>query len=251
MQPTNCAKLLENNNYVSSRISPSVYDDQYLHLADLRLALDSVVTSEQIRMLDYGCGGSPYRSLFPNTHYHRADFTEVANLDFKIGEDSLLRDVPDSEYDKVLSTQVLEHVKNPQDYLREAARILRPNGELIISTHGCFRDHGCPYDYYRWTADGLGLELNRAGFKVEKICKMTTNARAVFFLGEHYLAGVFGSRFSQPGFAWWVFREMFWRNRAKRNRWADIKLAGNRVIDASIGGHEIYIGLMAIARKAI
>jgi SAM-dependent methyltransferase len=243
--------LLENQVYVDSRLKPTFDDNQYLHLSDLRLALDKVVSSEQIRILDYGCGGSPYRSLFPNASYHRADFTEVADLDFKIGEDSLLRDVPAETYDKVLSTQVLEHVLHPQNYLCEAWRVLRPGGELILTTHGSFRDHGCPYDFYRWTADGLQIELKRAGFDTKSIYKLTTNTRAVFFLGEHYLSGVYDSRLSKAGFAWWVFRELFWKHRIQRNRWADHHLAGNRVVDANQDGHEIYIALISVSEKVV
>lgn len=243
------AQMLEAESYTLSRINPSPEDGLYLHLSDLRQALDRVATSEEIRMLDYGCGGCPYRGLFPNALYHRADFTEVAGLDFKIGEDSLLGGVEDAYYDRVLSTQVLEHVQNPQRYLGEAHRILRRGGDFVVTTHGCFHDHGCPHDYYRWTADGLRLALEREGFLIESLCKLTTNARAVISLGEHYLGGIFGSRLSKPGFAWWIFRELFWKNRVGRNRWLDERMAANRVVDAQVPGHEIYIGLMAVARK--
>ncbi|MDP6558361.1 MAG: class I SAM-dependent methyltransferase [Pirellulaceae bacterium] len=43
--------------------------------------------------------------------------------------------LPDEHYDCVFMDQVLEHPKNPQDYLREVHRVLRPGGVLFI---------GCP-----------------------------------------------------------------------------------------------------------
>lgn len=43
--------------------------------------------------------------------------------------------LPASSYDCIFLDQVLEHPKNPQDYLREINRLLRPNGVVFI---------GCP-----------------------------------------------------------------------------------------------------------
>ena len=36
-------------------------------------------------MLDYGCGGSPYRSLFATDTYHRADLEGSENVDACFG----------------------------------------------------------------------------------------------------------------------------------------------------------------------
>ena len=45
--------------------------------------------------------------------------------------------------------------------------LLKPGGFLVLTTHGLFGDHGCPYDFQRWTADGLRLLLERAGFQIK------------------------------------------------------------------------------------
>lgn len=44
--------------------------------------------------------------------------------------------------------------------------VLKPGGSLILSTHGIWRYPPDPGDYWRWTIDGLRLEISRAGFDV-------------------------------------------------------------------------------------
>jgi SAM-dependent methyltransferase len=106
-----------------------------------------------IAILDYGSGGSPYRSLFPNATYHRADHVDGVHLDFRTDANGRLPEVASQAYDMVLSTQVLEHVSSPRSYIDEAFRVLRPGGMPLLSTHGAYPDHGCPCDFWRW-ADG-------------------------------------------------------------------------------------------------
>src|SRR5262249_3062892 len=107
-------------------------------------------------------------------------------LDFEYGPDARLP--PNAhDYDCVLSTQVLEHVQDPETYLQECCRVLRPGGHLLLTTHGIYEDHGCPYDYWRWTADGLKCILQGAGLEVQSAKKLTTGPRCVVFLAERNL----------------------------------------------------------------
>ena len=55
--------------------------------------------------------------------------------DLRIRDDGTL-DCADGEYDLVASFQVLEHVWDLDAYLGEARRALRPEGWLLLSTHG-------------------------------------------------------------------------------------------------------------------
>jgi SAM-dependent methyltransferase len=240
---------LDCDDYIRSRLSPHPSDELYLHLADLYEGLKKHSSEQKIKVLDYGCGGSPYRSLFPNSVYHRADYIEIEGLDFKISEDAKLSDVPDDSYDIVLSTQVLEHVRRPENYLLEAKRILKPDGKLILTTHGVFYDHACPYDFRRWTADGLSLILDDAGFSKREICKLTTNSRAIFFLAENTFSGLVESRKTKIGIAIWLFREWFWSNRELRNRFCDKFFSNSMVVSSATPGHPLYIALLAVASK--
>jgi ubiquinone/menaquinone biosynthesis C-methylase UbiE len=118
-------------------------------------------------VLDYGCGDTPYRKLF-ETKFERYVGCDVAgseNADAVLGSRGEIP-VDSNSIDCVLSTQVLEHVDDPQCYLREAHRVLNGAGTLILSTHGVWPYHPHPTDYWRWTRTGLCHELQRAGFAV-------------------------------------------------------------------------------------
>jgi SAM-dependent methyltransferase len=74
--------------------------------------------------------------------------------------------IEDRTFDAVLSTQVLEHVEDPDLYLRECFRVLRPGGRMLLSTHGTFIYHPDPDDYWRWTCAGLQRAVRRVGFEI-------------------------------------------------------------------------------------
>jgi SAM-dependent methyltransferase len=151
------------DSYEEERINPEPNQRWYLILSDLKRALDAFATNEALKILDFGCGGSPYRSLFPNSDYKRADVKQYPGVDFLIDDNGRI-DVPDNRFDLVWSTQVAEHVHHPEAYFAEMYRLLKPGGRLVVSTHGSYEDHGCPHDYQRWTPWGLRRDLEKAGF---------------------------------------------------------------------------------------
>ena len=187
---------LASADYIRQRLEPKPGDPLYLHLSDLLLAIKDLIPRGVGPVLDFGCGGSPYRPLFGPRTYHRADLAgSGAALDFEYGVDSLLS-APSEDYACVLSSQVLEHVCSPLAYLAECRRVLRPGGQLFLSTHGLFEDHACPYDFWRWTVFGLQRMVEEAGFTIEKIKKLTTGPRAAVFLAER----VFGEHGQRANF---------------------------------------------------
>ena len=85
--------------------------------------------------------------------------------DISITPDGMLA-APDAEYDLLLSFQVLEHVRDLDRYFTEARRVLRPGGQMLLSTHGTWLYHPHPEDHRRWTREGLLAELAAHGFDV-------------------------------------------------------------------------------------
>ncbi len=240
--PQAVSESLGDAEYNRQRMAPQPKDTYYIHLSDVRLFLEPYATQSFGRLLDYGCGGSPYREMFKAEKYLRADYVDCGNLDCLIGADGKLS-LPEASCDAVLSTQVLEHVFSPGAYLAEAFRVLRPGGKLILTTHGIWEDHGCPYDFRRWTYDGLRRELEEAGFEVTRIAKLTTGTRAILFLFSQILGQVHDSRHRLSGLAFRLLRRSTFAMAESRHRWMDRQFPDNRAVFNGNGAHGIYLAL--------
>jgi SAM-dependent methyltransferase len=241
-------KELSDLEYLRCRLNPSVRDYHYLHLSDLLIGISDYTTEDLVKILDYGAGGSPYRSLFPNSAYSRADIVTTDETDFPIRSNGTIA-VKDGAFDMILSTQVLEHCESPSIYLNECFRLLRNGGHLLLTTHGTYQDHGCPYDFRRWTADGLVKDIESAGFVVESAKKLTANGRAVaFILLEH--SGLLCT--AQSGVWRFLARtayKVIQRLRPFLQKQADGLFPNYRVVDSSESGVHLYIALLVSARK--
>lgn len=158
--------MCENGN---TRLHPRRFSSRYWLLTLLREQLIAIVNQhltgrENIVIIDYGCGTMPYRPIFEEkaAKYIGIDLSPQSKQTPIFGIASL----PDCFADVVLSTQVLEHVESPQEYLDECRRILKHNGLLILSTHGYWMYHPNPRDLWRWTGDGLRMLLRNHALNV-------------------------------------------------------------------------------------
>ena len=158
------------------RLYPSIFGrmaTRYYYLRQLRRKIEEVIkkfvaaSPQKLILADYGCGNKPYEPLIKPyvEKYIGIDLPENKIADIHIlstGQISLA----DESLDVVLSTQVLEHVVDPIFYLKEANRVLKENGQLILSTHGYWMFHPDPTDFWRWTSTGLQKIVLETGFEI-------------------------------------------------------------------------------------
>lgn len=85
------------------------------------------------------------------------------NPDYACSADNI--PIKDGNFDMVILAEVLEHLENPIDVLKECKRILKTNGKIIITIPFLYPKHADPYDYQRWTDYKLENELKKLSFK--------------------------------------------------------------------------------------
>lgn len=61
--------------------------------------------------------------------------------------------------DLVLCTETLEHLRDPLRCIHESLRILKPGGTLLLSVPFLYPVHADPFDFQRFTGDGLRAML--------------------------------------------------------------------------------------------
>ena len=118
------------------------------------------------KLLDYGCGAKPYEIIITTyiKNYIGVDIGNNPKADYLIEPGQKLP-FNDKYFDIVLSSQVLEHVEESNQYLNECNRVLKNNGLLFLSTHGTWQYH-TTIDVQRWTSYGLRKLIGSYNFEI-------------------------------------------------------------------------------------
>jgi SAM-dependent methyltransferase len=92
---------------------------------------------DQMRVIDVGCGDGHFLSLIPHENktgleYHPAAIANARQRGLDVRATGL-GEIPDGSTDAITFFQVLEHVVDPLETLRQAVRVLRGSGFLLIS----------------------------------------------------------------------------------------------------------------------
>jgi SAM-dependent methyltransferase len=94
--------------------------------------------------------------------------------------------IPESAYDVVVCMDVIEHTLNPFDTIKEIRRILRHEGNLMISAPLNWRIHGPSPDCWRITEHGWNVLLR--DFDIVEIDILESPGRELFPLKYNVLA---------------------------------------------------------------
>lgn len=250
--PADLGDQIAEAGYLRIRQRPARRDGDYISLCDIQRVILAAAPEFRGDVYDYGCGGAPYAALFRGCRsYVKADVLPGPVVDRLLGPDGLTGEA-EAAFDWVFSTQVLEHVPEPGKYLRECLRILRPGGELLLTTHGFYPEHGCPYDYHRWTAEGFVREVRAAGFEVVRAGRLSTGVRGAVQMMHHCVWGL-----RPPGGGFWgvvlgaVRKGYGWIGVPVLNWLAD-RFPGQAEAPAEgVGVSALYIGVYVRARKPV
>lgn len=121
-------------------------------------------------VLDAGAGYQRYKPFFDESIYIAQEHPEAGKKNKNIKEYDILCDVKniplkDNSVDLILSTSSLEHLEYPDDFFKEAHRVLKPGGVLYINVPFVIQEHEVPFDFCRYTRYGLNNLFLHSGFK--------------------------------------------------------------------------------------
>jgi SAM-dependent methyltransferase len=181
----------------------------WLELRHLRAAVGSLATEARGRLLDVGVGERPWGALFEQrvTRYVGLEYPPVADhlspgvwraLERLRGIVDVFGDgarLPfrDGTFDTLLAVEVLEHVPDPSLCVAEFARVLEPGGRLLLTVPFTAARHQLPFDYARFTAEGVALLLERHGFQIERLSQRGNSASVVGTTLAHFLLRTFAA----------------------------------------------------------
>ena len=123
---------------------------------------------QQGRVLDLGCGISPYRELFTAAReYIRMDieFAHESTEDIVFFDGKTIP-ADDGAFDAVLCTEVLEHAADLDVLVSEIRRVMRPGAQAIVTIPFIWEEHGYPRDFRRFTLVGAKAFFETNGFAV-------------------------------------------------------------------------------------
>jgi SAM-dependent methyltransferase len=162
-------------------------------IQDLKKAISEFASG---KMLDIGCGNKPYEVLFEGliesytgcdmvqSHKNRVDvICPATDLRF-----------PDESFNTVFSTQVMEHVDDPGQMIKESSRVLKDKGLAIFSIPFCWELHEEPHDYFRFTKYGLTALFEKQQFDIVRIDANGGKWAAIFQMNLNMIYSSFGKR---------------------------------------------------------
>lgn len=113
------------------------------------------------RILDAGAGTQQYKKFCKHLHYVSQDFAQydgagdsaglqINNFDY--GKLDIISDIssipePNASFDAILCIEVLEHIPDPIQAIKEFSRLLKQNGYLVLTAPFCSLTHFSPYHF--------------------------------------------------------------------------------------------------------
>ncbi len=142
------------------------------------------------RLLDVGCGTKPYERFFHVDEYVGLDIESARSRASAAADqyyDGHQFPFGDAAFDAVLCNQVLEHVFNPDEFVGEIHRVLKPGGRMVLTVPFVWDEHEQPFDYARYSSFGLRALVEQHGFAIERQRKINANVSVIFQLINAYL----------------------------------------------------------------
>lgn len=168
-------RLVKDSRRGTFRLNRQLTYGGSLYIAELQRKAYVPLIQAHLRgtLLDVGCGPVPYYEVYreqvdavicvdyPGTVHGKAHLDLEVDLNLQPA-----LPFPDGHFDAVLATDMLPHMKRPDRFLAEVARLLKPGGKAIITSTFINWIGEFPYEYWHPTGPGLRAVAEEAGLQV-------------------------------------------------------------------------------------
>lgn len=176
---------------VPKEFKPTLTAPSYLLRKKLLYAIAKHCPLLKGKMLDFGCGSKPYKSLFTVDEYIGVDFNgdghSHANEQIDFFYDGKTLPFENDSFDSVFSTEVFEHVFNLTDIIPEIRRVMKPGALILITCPFAISEHEQPNDYARYTSFAMKDMFSKNNFEVVDYEKIGTDFETIMQLWIIYV----------------------------------------------------------------
>lgn len=185
-----------NRYYLQQRFFPnwlSLFINPFFFIrAELKKAVERFAVELNGNLLDYGCGSKPYQILFTKVDSYVGVDLENEGHDHSTEEIDFFYDgktlpFADETFDSLFSSEVLEHVPDIDQSLKEIRRVLKPRGRVLITVPFVWTEHELPFDFRRFTQGGIEKIMSDHGFEVLQSQKAGSFVGVIFQMIMMYL----------------------------------------------------------------
>lgn len=103
--------------------------------------------------------------------YASDHFSRYGSVEYRHGDAGNLDSIPDASIDVLVTFETIEHIRDYQGFLREARRVVKPDGRIIAGVPNLWADETGtdpnPYHYHVFDYPKLRSALEDNGFMVE------------------------------------------------------------------------------------
>jgi len=135
------------------------------------LTLDHVSGRKVLEVGSMDVNGSvrPYVESLKPLFYHAVDMQDGPGVDKVVNCERLTEEI-ETHWDIVISTEMLEHVRDWRTCFVQLVRTLRQNGLLLVTTRSPgFPRHEHPEDHWRYTMQNMRDIATRLSLKIKDL----------------------------------------------------------------------------------
>lgn len=133
----------------------------------------------EVGALDVNGNSRPIIEALGPREYVGVDITAGPGVDLVCDAGNVVECFGEGSFDGVISTEMLEHVRDWRAVVSNLKRIVRPGGIIMITTRSKgFNLHGYPYDFWRY--EPTDLEVIFADCDIERLEQDVPQSPGVF-----------------------------------------------------------------------